>query len=456
MRTMTQPLRALPLHRLLPTLAGLLALTWALALPAWGQSVHPLRITLETTSDTARLDLRGLRWLEQHRTVTIAGSVPGQVTQGLAIQKPPFDATPVTLRVDLLVTATGEAPVEWRLQRGVQGTTRLKVEVAGRTLLDQKLAGQGEKEPPWLWKPDLARLLGAPPLPRTDFGRRALAFYYGWYGAPTGPAKEWRHWDPKRPDHASTHTPQLGWYDSTDPKIVAHHVTWAKQAGLDGFVLSWWLRDAHESTVLRLTLDEAARQGNFQVGVYLEAAPTPDSLRAQVQDFLQRFGQHPALLRVNGTPVVFVYTRIMQDLGNDGLRKALHDLGVVTIGDLLQPVTLEAVDGAHTYVSASVPDRYQQELHDTALAARLRDKLAVATVMPGYDDTHVRTPGGIDHRERGRFYDGEWRMAALADWVILTSFNEWHEGTEIEPSLELGSTYLDATRAWIERWRRGL
>jgi glycoprotein endo-alpha-1,2-mannosidase len=429
--------------------------TLLLALPVAAQTVHPLRVTLETTSDQARLEIRGLRLLEQHRTVTVAGSVPGQVTEGLTIRKPPFDNTPVTLRVDLLATPTGDGPVEWRLQRGPAGTTRLRVEVAGRTLLDQKLAGQGEKDPPWLWQPDLGKLLGARPVPRTDFGRKVLAFYYGWYGAPTGPAKEWRHWDPKRPDHASAHTPLLGWYDSTDPKIVAQHVTWAKQAGLEAFVLSWWLRDAHEKTVLRLLLDEAVRQGPFQVGVYIEAAPTAESLRAQVQEILQLVGKHPALLRVQGKPVVFLYTRIMQDLGNDGLRRALHDLGVFAVGDLLQPVTLEAVEAAHTYVSASVPDKYQQELHDTQLAGRLRDKLVLATVMPGYDDTHVRTPGGIDHRERGRFYDGEWAMAALADWVVLTSFNEWHEGSEIEPSLELGAKYLEATRAWVERWRGG-
>jgi Glycosyltransferase WbsX len=28
---------------------------------------------------------------------------------------------------------------------------------------------------------------------------------------------------------------------------------------------------------------------------------------------------------------------------------------------------------------------------------------------------------------------------------LITSWNEWHEGSEIEPSVQYGSTFLDAT-----------
>ena len=37
---------------------------------------------------------------------------------------------------------------------------------------------------------------------------------------------------------------------------------------------------------------------------------------------------------------------------------------------------------------------------------------------------------------RRRYYDNEWKaaIAAHARWVGITSFNEWHEGTQIEPA----------------------
>ena len=43
-----------------------------------------------------------------------------------------------------------------------------------------------------------------------------------------------------------------------------------------------------------------------------------------------------------------------------------------------------------------------------------------------------------------------WRaaIAAVPDWVLLTSWNEWHEGSEIEPSVEYGSRILDETAAF--------
>ena len=231
--------------------------------------------------------------------------------------------------------------------------------------------------------------------------------------------------------------------------MIAQHVRWAKEAGLDGLVLSVWRLDAHDLLVLERLLAEAERQAPFSVAVYVEAADTADDLHQQLATLLAKHGKHPAWLRADGRPVAFLYTRVLKNLGADGLRRALYGLSLFAVGDAMATGTLDYLDGVHTYVSASIPDRYQQELLEARLAARLRDKLAVATVMPGYDDTLIRTPGGVDLRNGGRFYDGEWARAALSDWVVVTSFNEWHEGTEVEPSEEYGDKYLDLTRELV-------
>jgi hypothetical protein len=79
--------------------------------------------------------------------------------------------------------------------------------------------------------------------------------------------------------------------------------------------------------------------------------------------------------------------------------------------------------------------------------AREYHRIACVTVIPGYDDTKIRKPGLKADRLDGRTYRVLWEEAVKAkpDWVLITSWNEWHEGSEIEPSLEDGNKYIELT-----------
>jgi len=78
----------------------------------------------------------------------------------------------------------------------------------------------------------------------------------------------------------------------------------------------------------------------------------------------------------------------------------------------------------------------------------------IPNVMPGYDD---RKLNGFDRpvleREEGDFYKKFWEIAKkYADpklnLALVTSFNEWHEGSELEPSREHGAKYLELTKKY--------
>jgi len=76
--------------------------------------------------------------------------------------------------------------------------------------------------------------------------------------------------------------------------------------------------------------------------------------------------------------------------------------------------------------------------------------LCLPSVGPGYD---ARATGDIrvKSRRNGATYDSMWHaaIAAKPDGVTITSFNEWHEGTQIEPaSNTAGSAYLSYDGAW--------
>lgn len=80
----------------------------------------------------------------------------------------------------------------------------------------------------------------------------------------------------------------------------------------------------------------------------------------------------------------------------------------------------------------------------------------VATVMPGYNDIKFRNGHSRD-RQGGDYYRGTWDTAAKynAQAVVLTSFNEFFEGSHIEPSEQFGDLYLQLTKELSDTFRTG-
>jgi len=94
-------------------------------------------------------------------------------------------------------------------------------------------------------------------------------------------------------------------------------------------------------------------------------------------------------------------------------------------------------------------------------AARTRGLRLVPGVMPGYDDTPLRGADRVTiNRRRGDFYRESWRVASRfissgQPLLLVTSFNEWHDGTEIEPYTEFGERFLGITRELVGQLRGG-
>jgi hypothetical protein len=85
----------------------------------------------------------------------------------------------------------------------------------------------------------------------------------------------------------------------------------------------------------------------------------------------------------------------------------------------------------------------------------------VATISPGYDDRDLDDAqrAGNPYRRVPR-YDGDTYRRTMAfveelptgpDLVIVSTFNEYHENTHIEPSLRNGMRYVDMTREFVAR-----
>ena len=133
-----------------------------------------------------------------------------------------------------------------------------------------------------------------------------MAFYYGWYGNPQV-SGEWRHWknvDPvnQRIENA-TDFPKYGAYDSHDPTVVDQQAEAAHDAGITGFIASWWGRDSFEDRGMPLLL-AAAGKHKLLVSAYYEkiaAEDTASRITAAVGDIdylLSHYGRDKAWLRL--------------------------------------------------------------------------------------------------------------------------------------------------------------
>ncbi len=84
-------------------------------------------------------------------------------------------------------------------------------------------------------------------------------------------------------------------------------------------------------------------------------------------------------------------------------------------------------------------------------------RIACVTIIPGYDDLAQpsrKPPRPITERYNRDTYKVMWEEATAVnpDWVIVTIWNEWHEGSEIEPSAELGDRELNTTRQFARKF----
>jgi glycoprotein endo-alpha-1,2-mannosidase len=308
--------------------------------------------------------------------------------------------------------------------------------------------------------------------------RRVMAFYYPWYGItnrPGGAGKN-AHWgkiDAAAGDiAASTHYPALGAYDSQDPNTIEKHCAWAQAAGIDTLIVSWWGHGEYTDRAMDGILTACERHG-LTACIYYETVPRPQSPQTAAQDvikLLEKYGGRKAYLKAGGAPVVFIYSRAVGELGLLGWRQTLQLVrsgfarGVTAIGDQFSYGAARVFDGVHTYntagpIQSEAPGDLAQWLKATyASWVELADRagrISTLTVIPGYDDTKIRKPGLAVDRRGGELYRAQWEHAIEADpdWVLVTSFNEWHEGSEIEPSRQFGQVYLDLTAQYARRFK---
>jgi hypothetical protein len=258
-------------------------------------------------------------------------------------------------------------------------------------------------------------------------GRTVAIFYYGWYGNPThdGSYQWWTQNGHSPPtDIYSAYFPLRGVYSSDDPQVFAQQLAEMRSAGVDEVVVSWWGRGSTTDERLPALITAAQRDG-LVVAAHVEPYPgrTAASVVADV-DYLAGLGIHD----------VFVYNAELIPAAD--WAAARPEMAPVRLFAQTPHVGFARdarFDGVYTYDIVGYPGgmfaRYCGE-------ARRAGLLCAPSVGPGYTAFKADGDPRVKPRRDGATYDSMWNAAIRArpDLVTVTSYNEWGEGTQIEPA----------------------
>jgi len=290
-----------------------------------------------------------------------------------------------------------------------------------------------------------------------------LAFYYPWYGNPTS-SNSWVHWANVSYNSigTATHYPLLGPYDSQDENLIEAHIKLAKAFGIDGFVCSWWGIGTFEDNAFSKIVNVANKE-NFNVTIYYESVRniSKEQIVNELSYVLKTYSSQPSFLKLDGKPVIFIYAVGAYGRTPDFWKSVIEEvynrtkIEAIYIADTFDVSYLSIFDGLHTYNPIWIND-FNSTYTSEAKIVKAAGKIWVVTVSPGYDDRKIRHPGSYVSRENGAHYEETWKgaLASNPDMILICTFNEWHEGTEIEPSREYGFKYMELTRTFAEIFKK--
>ncbi len=306
-----------------------------------------------------------------------------------------------------------------------------------------------------------------------------MAYYYPWYIA-----GDWSR-------HKYVGTPVLGKYGTDSPKVAKKHIDWCAKYRIDGLFISWWgaktLTDRH----LKKGLLKAPNLDKTSFAIFYEAFgrldpkdgekdgivdfSQPKVMKTFISDFqylAKNYFNHPQYWKLSRRPVVGVYvTRAFRGFTKDHLARLRKAIGVdvyiiadeVFMGRQSSPKTARnGKEVFDAYTAYNMMENSKVREHDTALSYQSREafpifrKWAKQTtfipgVFPSYSDFRGNKTLAGSPEDFATLLDAAVSIATqpgspVPPVVLVTSFNEWWEGTTIEPTKEYGNKYLEIIR----------
>ena len=343
------------------------------------------------------------------------------------------------------------------------------------------------------------------------------AFYYPWYGNPKmdGQYSHWNHkvlphWDKevdkiyqksahKPPnDIASDFYPELGAYSSRDPHIIDEHFRQLVSARIGVIVVSYYPSGTADENgkpwddIYSLLLDKAVENG-MKVAFHIEPykGRNEKTVRGDIIHIVDTYGSHNGFYKYKissyrQVPLFYVYdsyltkqedwAKVLKPAGPISIRGTKYDsiiIGLLVDMPHTSFTSVGGFDGLYTYFASNgfTYGSKRENWREISMRSHDMNFIFIPSVGPGYIDTNIRPWNSENTRQRsvGGYYKSSWTSAleVKPKIISITSFNEWHEGTQIEKAVPKSSQsrsyfdykpfgsdyYLKLTRDFVDKYQ---
>lgn len=270
------------------------------------------------------------------------------------------------------------------------------------------------------------------------------------------------------PDIWSHYHPLIGLYDSSNPHVLECQLLQMKLAGVDGVIADWYgLSDlpdypsTHEAT--QALFKAAARFDMKFVACFEdrtlkrlihEQRLAPEGTTTHLRDtFLwmqDQWFNASHYLRIDGRPLLLNFGPI-HVTDPQPWREALDALSprpaLFALHHLWRRID---ADGGFTWVHAKVwqggpgPEVVRLRLTEVFNRASEDPRRVIVSAAAGFNDVYVKSHPDLDHRD-GETLREALRTSIEGPWPIiqLVTWNDYGEGTMIEPTHQFGYTFLE-------------
>jgi hypothetical protein len=320
--------------------------------------------------------------------------------------------------------------------------------------------------------------------------KTVLAHYMPWFASkPISGAWGW-HWkmkncDPEqqtgdRREIASHYYPLIGPYDSNDPDVLECQVLLMKLTGINGVVIDWYGIEDHWDYAINhrnsLHLVEYVKKAGLKFAVCYEDQTVRHLVDAkivkpeeQVQHgkkvvkwLAENWFSDEAYLKLDGKPLLLVFGP--QYFKEDELKQICESLHQPPILFALPHLSAAAkADGAFGWppvdsgksVSPESWLKYCRDLESRGDA----DESTIPIVFPGFKDFYQQGEdrpsfGSIEHRDGKTLLESlEFAMNSKSNLVQIATWNDYGEGTMIEPTREFGYQFLESIQSELLKRR---